>query len=84
MNSQRAQLSAELERQRAVEVRYKARQTALRRTRQAVREVGLDTTSHHVIIVRQNAVQLMTASMFHVIHLTPGSDDNPAFKTRFN
>jgi hypothetical protein len=45
------------------------------------RLVGLDTTCHHVIIVRQNTVQLMTASMFHVTNLTPGSDNQ---NTPFN
>jgi hypothetical protein len=34
--------------------------------------------SLHVIIVRQNTVQLMTASMFHVTNLTPGSECNPS------
>jgi hypothetical protein len=40
--------------------------------------VGLDPTFHHVIVVRQNTVQLMTASMFHVTNLTPGSECNPS------
>jgi hypothetical protein len=30
-------------------------------------------TFHHVIVERQNTVQLMTASMIHVTNLTPGS-----------
>jgi hypothetical protein len=41
---------------------------------------GLDTTFHHVIIVHQRAVQLMTAGMMgHVTKLIPGSD-NPTYR----
>jgi hypothetical protein len=42
--------------------------------RSAELQVGLDTTLQHVIVVRQNTVQLMTASTVHVTNLTPGSD----------
>jgi ATP-dependent Clp protease ATP-binding subunit ClpB len=38
-------------------------------------QVGLDTTFLHVIVVRQNTVQLMTASRVHVTNrVTPTSD----------
>jgi hypothetical protein len=54
------------------DVQHAAARAAPRRARRPHRGQGCHCTFHHVINVRQNTVQLMTASVLRVINLTPG------------